>query len=54
MTMECSPCDKQTKLPNAGVGIAVDKNLTVMKAEKIARYLNKHMKQGELISTLLT
>ena len=52
--MECSPCDKSTKIPNAGVGMAVDKNITFMRAEKNVKPSSGHTKQEGSINILST
>ena len=41
LKMECGPSDKTRKIPSAGVGMIVQDNITMFKAEKKTEAFNK-------------
>ena len=44
--MECGPCDKTTSIPSAGVGMMVQDNIIMFKAEKKTEAFKKVVEAG--------
>ena len=51
LKMECGPSDKSTKVPNAGVGMAVRKDITFIIAEKKTEHSKGHTKPAGWTNT---